>query len=194
MNARPVSALLLALAAILVVVRRQPALAVAQGSLDAMSIGSPSETTARTPPARGQVFDPEALEYTKTFCVDMTHMESSQAAEVKGFLAKEDQPKKLLGRLPWQLIDDCTKADAVARIYFMNVHEEVIKVGSGARLTSFRRGTQPVLLLYDKASIRLFYRAEGNALGGKAVNVLGGPFSMLIKDLKKIDRTEIKGS
>jgi hypothetical protein len=53
-------------------------------------------------------------------------MGSAQAAEVKEFLAKESGPEKQLGCLPWQLADDCTKTDAVARIYFARVvHEEM---------------------------------------------------------------------
>jgi hypothetical protein len=193
MNGRSVSALLLSLAA-LSVPRQQPAFAVAQASLRDLDanvsqpIASPLETTTRISPGRDEVLDPEALEHTKTFCVDTSHMEDSQAVEVKEFLAKERGRKKVLGQLPWQLVDDCTKVDAVARIYFISVHEEITKVGSAARSTGFRRGTQPVLLLYDKASIRLFFRAEGTVLHGDAADALGSPFAMLAKDLRKINR------
>jgi hypothetical protein len=183
----------------------QPKLAVAQvpgvgaGNLDAnlpQPIGSPTATAPNAPPGRGEVFDPDALRQTKSFCVDLNHMESSQAADVKEFLAQESQPRKLLSRLPWQLVDDCTKADVVARIYFarVDVREEMSAPNLAGSPVSFRQSRQPVLLLYDKASIRLFYRAEGQVLGRKTVEVLRSPFAMLVKDLKKINRTEVKGS
>ncbi len=151
----------------------------------------PTPTVSRTPPQRGEVFDLDALERTTSFCVDLSHMEGSEAADVKEFLAKESQPNmKLLGRLHWKLVDDCTKADAVARIYFaqVTVREARPAVKLDGRSASPQKGSQPVLLLYDKASVRLFYRAQGQVLHGKPVDVLGSPFSMLLKDLKEISR------
>lgn len=133
------------------------------------------------------MFDREALRQTKSFCVDARHIEDSEAEEVKEFMRQEAKPGKLLSHLPWTLIDDCTKADAVARIYFAPV--EVTDVtedkGSSLRKTSpARRVSQPVLLIYDKASIRLFYRAEGVVAYGDPLKIMASPFSMLMKDLK----------
>ncbi|HEY6291739.1 MAG TPA: hypothetical protein VI455_09300 [Terriglobia bacterium] len=176
----------------------QPELAAAQfpggGDLDArlpQPLGSPTSTVFRTPPGRGEIFDREALGQTRSFCVDSSHMGESEVTQLKDFLAKESQPKKLLSKLPWKLIDDCTKADAVARIYFAPVDLRVdIRDEESGRKKSWNPGqsAQPVLLIYDKASIRLFYRAEGEVLRGKAVDALGSPFSTLLKDLKQIDR------
>ncbi len=122
--------------------------------------------------------------------MDLNHMESSQAAEVKEFLAKESGPKKLLGHLPWQLVDDCAKADAVARIHFSRIHvlEEMPGPVAAGTAVSVRRGSQSVLLLYDKASIRLFYRAESQVLDGTTKDALRSPFAMLVKDMKKVNR------
>jgi hypothetical protein len=164
----------------------------AQGNLDArlpQPIGSP-QPDSNTPSGRGEVFDPEALKHTTSFCVDLNHMDSSEAAGVKEFLAKENQPKKLVGRLPWQLVADCTKADAVARIYFApaDVSQEMSGLGVIGTAVSVRHGFESVLLLHDKASIRLFYRAEDQALGRDEPRLLQGAFSMLVKDLKKINR------
>jgi hypothetical protein len=82
-----------------------------------------SQSPGSPPPApfgtrRREVFDPNALAHIKSFCVDLRNLEGWQADGVRDFLARESQPKKLLSHLPWQFIDDCTKADAVARIYF----------------------------------------------------------------------------
>ena len=143
-----------------------------------------------TPSGRGEIFDSDALKHTKTFCVDTDHMESSEAATVKEFVAKESEPKKLLGRLPWQLVDDCTKADAVARIHFASIHvlEEMPGAAAASTAVSVRRGSQCVLLLFDKASIRLFYRAQNQVFDGTAKDALRSPFAMLVKDMKKMNR------
>jgi hypothetical protein len=152
-----------------------------------LGIQSPHKPPPSSPPRRGEVFDRDALRQARSFCIDTRHIEGPEADEVKDFMAKEGQPGKLLSRLPWMLIDDCTKADAVARIYFAPVEATEIrenKVSSLRQTSGPRQASQPVLLIYDKASIRLFYRAEGLFLHGDPVNVLGSPFSMLLKDLK----------
>jgi hypothetical protein len=152
--------------------------------------------------ARGrEVFDPNALAHIKSFCVDLRNLEGWQAEGVGEFVAKNTQPKKLLGHLPWQLIGDCTKADAVARIYFAPANiEDVAREYSLSSPPTFQQGYQPVLLLYDKASIRLFYLAacpqayshpEGQVPYGNAVDGLGSLFSMLVKDVKRVDRHRV---
>jgi hypothetical protein len=163
------------------------------------SPGSPPPTTfgARS----REVFDPNALAHIKSFCVDSRNLEGWQADEVREFLAKNSQPKKLLGRLHWQLTDDCNEADAVARIYFAPVNiEDVAREYSLSSPPRFQQGYQPVLLLYDKASIRLFYLAacpqayppsEGQVRYRNTVDGLRSVFSMLLKDLKRVDRHRV---
>jgi hypothetical protein len=129
------------------------------------------------------------LKQTRSYCVDVSALGGAEAAEVREFLAQDGGPKKLLSRLPWRLIDDCTKADAVARIYFrpamvtevLNNHETGLK-----QVLPPSERSYPVLLVYDKASIRLFYRAEGSITRGNPTKVLGSPFSMLLEDLKTV--------
>jgi hypothetical protein len=153
---------------------------------------NPSTTKGSSPTWRGgEVYDRGALRQARSFCVDARHIEGPQADEVNEFVQKEGKPGKLLSQLPWRLMDDCTKADAVARIYFAPV--EVTDVtedkGSGIKKASqSRQVSQPVLLIYDKASIRLFYRAEGLIAYGDPMKILASPFSMLVKDLKAKDR------
>jgi hypothetical protein len=167
-----------------------PSLALAQipesYGLD-LGIPPPHKSTPSSHPRRGVVFDRDALTQVRSFCVDTRHLEGIEAVQVNEFVAEESKPGKLMSRLPWTLVDDCTKADAVARIYFAPV--EVTDVtedkGSGLKKTSRpRQVSQPVLLIYDKASIRLFYRTESSTLEGDRMNVLGSPFTMLAKDLR----------
>jgi len=149
--------------------------------------GGPSApTTSRAP--REEIIDRGALAETKTFCVDQRNLEDWQAADVKEFLTEASEPGEVLNRLPWQLVGDCRKADAVARIYFVpaGLREEWAAASPAGSPATFRKSSQPVLLLYDKASIRLFYRAEGEVFRGSPVKGLAGPFATLAKDLKKI--------
>ncbi len=138
----------------------------------------------------GEVFDPAALSQVKSFCVDLSNLESGEAAAVKEFLAKASEPKGVLDRLPWRLVDDCTKADAVAWIYFAPVVPFTWTAGPNpvGNPRAIHQFFDPVLLLYDRASIRLFYRAQGQVLYGRRADVLASPFALLAKDLKKIHR------
>jgi len=163
-------------------------------SLDYGVPSSLSRTNSNNSPyrsGRGKVFDRDGLKQTRSYCVDVSFLEGSRAAEIREFLAEDGGPKKLLSRLPWRLEPDCTKADAVARIYFTQAmvtevltnHETGLQQSSGPSERPY-----PVLLVYDQASIRLFYRAEGSITHGDPTKVLGSPFSMLLKDLKTMAR------
>ena len=81
----------------------------------------------------------------------------------------------------------------MARIYFKSTHVFGEMPGPVAASTavSVRHGSQSVLLLYDKASIRLFYRAESQVFYGTArpKDMLESSFAMLVKDVKKIHRS-----
>jgi hypothetical protein len=162
------------------------------GDLDShlpQPIGSSTPSAVRIPPRTGEVFDSDALRRSNTYCIDTSHLAAAQTAEVREFLGAGGETNKLLGRLPWKLVDDCKTADAVARIYFANSSVTLREEENGATIGSKSgRGLQAVLLIYDKASIRLFYRAEGQVLHGNPSEVLGSPFAMLAKDLKKIQR------
>ena len=140
---------------------------------------------------RGEIFDRDALKQTRSYCFDVSSLEGSEAAKVREFLAEGGGPKKLLSGLPWRLIEDCTKADAVARIYFTRAVVTEVLNGKGTGLKQMSGPDErpyPVLLVYDKASIRLFYRAEGSITYGDPTKVLGSPFSMLLKDLETVAR------
>jgi hypothetical protein len=147
-----------------------------------------TKSTYKIAPGGSQVFDREGLMRVRSFCIATRHVEGAEEAALKQVLADNSQPGKLLTQLPWKLTNDCASADAVVRIYFDPVEltrVESVEDGRGKepkpkQTTEF----QPVLLVYDRASIRLFYRAEGKVLRGNATDVLGSPFSMLFKDLQ----------
>jgi hypothetical protein len=47
--------------------------------------------------------------------------------------------------------------------------------------------TQVVLLIYDRASVRVLYRTEGQGAGKNRGALLKGPFSRLVKDMKALN-------
>ena len=148
--------------------------------------------TSNTPPSFGDrtaVFDIDALNHTQSYCLDVKHLRDIEAADFQNFLAKEGQPGKVLSLLPWKLRDDCAKADAVARVYFTSVESSKRREQDARRdaaMFGFPRGRRPVLLIYDRASIRLYYRAEGPDTRGDPLSALTKLFSGLLEDLQQM--------
>jgi hypothetical protein len=135
------------------------------------------------------LFDHEALRRVRTFCVDTSYLEAGVASDIKTFVARENQPGRLLRRLNWQLADPCAAADAVIRVYFAS--SERLTTGTGAARweaasPSYEPVTQVVLLVYDRASVRLLYRTEVKEPATNRVALLKGPFSRLVKDIKAL--------
>jgi hypothetical protein len=123
--------------------------------------------------------------------VDTSYLEAGVASDIKTFVARENQPGRLLRRLNWQLADQCAAADAVIRIYFAH-SERYITVtnkdpsGGVTSSDSIETVTQVVLLVYDRASVRLLYRTEVKDHAANRVALLKGPFSRLVKDIKAL--------
>jgi hypothetical protein len=140
--------------------------------------------------SRGEVFDREALLRAKTACVDTSYLEEAQALDIKRFVAKENQPGQLLRQIPWELTDQCAAADAVIRVYFTQSERVTKEAGNllrgGAPSATFSEQViQVVLLIYDRASVRMLYRTEGQDKGTNRAALLKGPFARLVKDLKR---------
>jgi hypothetical protein len=144
--------------------------------------------------ACGELFNPQALRHLKTLCVDTSYLEAGLAFDVKTFVARENQPGQLLGRLSWKITEDCAGADAVIRVYFAPSERHVtlgitsdVLAGERAPLEDYEQVTQVVLLIYDRASVRVLYRTEGQGQGKNREALLKGPFSRLVKDMKALD-------
>jgi hypothetical protein len=142
----------------------------------------------------GEVFDRKALSRVRTACVDTSYLEQADARAVTEFVAKENQPRQLLSEIPWKLSDQCPAADAVIRVYFTEVElfgrESGNPLRGGAPAVTFSEQlVQTVLLIYDRASVRVLYRyrSEGRERGNKRAVLLKDPFSRLVKDLKRVN-------
>ena len=141
----------------------------------------------------GKPFAREVLPRVRTYCVDTSYLQDAEASDVKTLVERENRPGQLLRRLIWELTDQCAAADAVIRVYFAETGHVVHIQRADAPLTELNRagqGTvyeqqiQAVLLIYDRASVRILYRTEGRYLGQKRKTMLKGLFSSLVKDLK----------
>ena len=149
--------------------------------------------SAQEKKAWGEVFDREALGWVRTFCVDTSDLEGAEAREVQDFVAKESKPGHLLRQMPWELTDQCSSADAVIRSYFsQNTVQKTETIpcsdltvcGGDISSSYFQQVTQVVLLIYDRASVRVLYRTEGRGERTKRL-ALKGSFTELAKDLKR---------
>ncbi len=144
----------------------------------------------------GELFNREALRRVKAACIDTSYLGEAEALDIRNFVAKESQPGHLLRRMPWDLSDDCAAPDAVIRVYFTQA--EVIanrtEVSSPCNVSLFLcsgsrsvlQGIQIVLLIYDRASVRILYRTQAQYNGAKRKTMLRGSFSRLVKDLKGV--------
>jgi hypothetical protein len=130
--------------------------------------------------------------------VDTSYLEAGVALDVKTFVAKENQPGQLLTRLSWKITEDCAGADALIRVYFAPSERHVALAndalpgqrapsGQMAPLEENEQVTQVVLLIYDRASVRVLYRTEGHGARKNRGALLKGPFSRLVKDMKALD-------
>lgn len=148
--------------------------------------------------ACGELFNPQALRHLKTLCVDTSYLQAGEAFDVKRFLARENQPGRLLKRLSWKITEDCAGADALITVYFAPSERHVALTndalpgqrapsGQTAPLEENEQVTQVVLLIYDRASVRMLYRTEGQGQGKNRGALLKGPFSRLVKDMKALD-------
>jgi hypothetical protein len=149
--------------------------------------------SAQEKKAWGELFDREAVRRVKTVCVDTSYLEEREALEVKNFVAKESQPGHLLRRMPWELTDQCAGADAVIRMYFSKTDvrkttampcSDIDVTGCGKTAVTFEQAVLTVLLIYDRASVRVLYRTEGRGERTKRL-ALKGSFTELAKDLKR---------
>lgn len=140
----------------------------------------------------GEVFDREALCRVRTACVDTSYLEKADALAITEFVAKENQPRQLLSEIPWKFSDQCPTADAVIKVYFTEAELLTRESGNPLRegtptITFSEQLVQAVLLIYDRASVRVLYRyrSAGREKGSKRAVLLKDPFSRLVRDLKR---------
>lgn len=146
--------------------------------------------------ACGELFHPEALRRVRTVCLDTSNLDARVASEVKTFMAWEDKGGRFLKQTNWELTDTCAATDVAIRVYFVPgepCHMDQANMGnphdtSGLSLVYCEPVNRVVLLVYDRASVRILYRkeAEGNETSNAAL--LKAHFPRLVKGIKELSR------
>jgi hypothetical protein len=142
----------------------------------------------------GEVADADALLKVQSYCIDMTKLGAAEAGDVKKFIDKQNQPKGVLGKLSWKLVENCAQADAVVDLKF----EASVRItpaggsalGTGtAALNSVPEDTYTAqMLVTDRASQKPLYRVKGETVTSYRDRSISSPFSKLIRDLKTLSK------
>jgi hypothetical protein len=143
----------------------------------------------------GDLFNPEALRRIRNVCVDTSYLEPATAADVNSFVGKESRQGHLLTHMNWRFLEKCAEADAIVRVYFAGSQRNSTRELPGnagwiapAPLNVSEPATQVVLLIYDRASVRVLYRTETLGPRTSRVALLRLPFSKLVKDMNALHR------
>lgn len=77
-------------------------------------IAIPSASKQKKP--TGEINDPAAFAKVASYCVDASELSPPEAYDVRGFVAVEGKPGKLLSKLSWKLLPGCQESDPDAII------------------------------------------------------------------------------
>ncbi|MGD0921151.1 MAG: hypothetical protein ABSA70_05215 [Terriglobia bacterium] len=140
----------------------------------------------------GDILERDLFLKARTFCVDTRKLSAAEALDVRKFLDAESKPKKMLSKIPWQLVPECTQADAIVKIEFtqqIGLTQATQGMGTlqgvpmtGVPVTKFQASLQ----IFDRVSTKLIYQAVSGGSNTRRDQSLSGPFSILAKDLKAI--------
>ncbi|HLY60849.1 MAG TPA: hypothetical protein VKV95_08885 [Terriglobia bacterium] len=147
----------------------------------------PQPAAARKP--FGQVQDAQGLAQIHSFCIDLNGHSVSEVSETRKFLERENSPGKVLAKLGWQYVSDCSKADATIKLTFIQKEEteQTSAVGTiaGTPMTSVPITVNKVdLTVVAKDSVKPLYSVEGESSKRDLSYSINSPYSKLERDLK----------
>ena len=78
----------------------------------------PAAASAKKP--RGKISNLAAFSKVGSYCMDSSDLPGDEAYDLKRFVSNENKPKKLLSKLPWTLVSDCSQGspDVLVRMEF----------------------------------------------------------------------------
>jgi len=142
----------------------------------------------------GEVADPGALLKVQSYCIDMTKLGGTEVGDVKKFIEKQNQPKGILGKLSWKLVEDCAQADAVVNLKFETSTQVTPAGGSALGTGTAALNSVPVdaysaqMSVVDRASQKLLYQVTGESVAQFRDRSINSPFSKLTRDLKTLSK------
>ncbi|MGA3323663.1 MAG: hypothetical protein ABSF45_04270 [Terriglobia bacterium] len=164
----------------------------------------PTAASAKKP--TGKISDVAAFSKIRSYCVDSSDLPSDEAYDLKGFVSTENKPKKLLSKLPWTLVSDCSQGapDVVVTMEFQKfapVHDNAPAEGELFTIRAYLRVSQGT-------SSQVLYEVEtapsNNSLTGKTPEQANEPLAVqchgaiyaafwtLIEDVQRISQTIAK--
>jgi hypothetical protein len=142
----------------------------------------------------GEAANPDALLRVQSYCIDTTKLEAAEAGDVRKFLDKQNQPKGVLGKLSWKLLENCAQADAVVNLKFETSAQvtpaggSVLGTGTAALNSVPEDAYSAQMLITDRASPKPLYHVKGEAVTQFRDRSINSPFSKLIRDLKTLSK------
>jgi hypothetical protein len=100
----------------------------------------------------GKIPDLAAFSQIHSYCVDSSGLAGDEALDLTNFVNAESKPKKLLSKLPWTLVRDCSQGppDAVVRVEFSQYYPV-----SGVQTGSPTQGNGPAQEEFYKIRVTL---------------------------------------
>jgi hypothetical protein len=132
-----------------------------------ISLVLPLATTAAKK-AGGEVWDAATLPKVHSYCIDSSTLPGYEACDIERLIENEGKPKHLLAKLPWTLVSDCSKSDAVVRVSF-RLLRKTIDIQAGETRAEDQDRTFPYecragLQVSDEASAQVLYEVETTPL------------------------------
>jgi hypothetical protein len=154
---------------------------------------------------RGTISDPVAFSRIQSYCVDAGGLADDEALDLKDFASTERGPKKLLSKLPWRYVSDCSEGnpDVVIRMKFERFAALGNQAPAEGELFTFRAYLR---ILQDSASQPLYEveAAPSNNMAsatGQHVNeppavqrrdAIYSAFWMLVEDVQRVSQAGSK--
>jgi hypothetical protein len=152
----------------------------------------------------GKISDLAAFSKIHSYCVDSSDLPGDEAYDVKRFVSNENKPKKLLSKLPWTLVSDCSQGspDVIVRLEFQKftpVRGNVSVQGESYTLRIVLRVSQDSSAVYEVEAA-----PSNNSMGANSDAPMDDPlavqrydavytaFWMLIEDVRRVSQTNVK--
>jgi len=158
----------------------------------------------------GKITDPAAFAMIRTYCVDASDLPDYEAVDVEGLVKAESKPKRLLTKVPWTLVANCTQSqpDAIIKVTFRRLRRMNVRLGQppapGEIESAAPYAIRAVLQVSDASSSQLLYETDAaplsNSMTGESVvaeeepdhllrrNAAYNAFWTLVQDLRRASR------
>ena len=162
-------------------------------------------TVAAKKPA-GKISDLAAFSRIQSYCVDASELPGDEALDLRDFVIDERGPKKLLAKLPWKLVPNCSESssDVVLRVKF----EKFAPIGNNAPAEGELFTFRVYLRIFPNSSSEALYEVEAapsnNNLMDHSMQQVNEPpavqrrdaiysaFWMLIQDVQRVSQSSPK--